>query len=110
MLEPHMRAGAFVAFSMMPAIVRQSSRTCSFAIVSRKSSTDAVVSFVLSSAMAHFVLCTLHFLLCTLHFSDRVLLVLEADEFHQLGCRQQRDGYRDRPRLGVGLGVVDGDA
>ena len=50
-----MRGGAFAAFSMIRTIMWQSSRICSFSMVSRKSSTDAPVSLVLTSGIAHFV-------------------------------------------------------
>src|SRR5215813_2999883 len=38
---------------------------------------------------------------------SRVLLVLEADEFHEIGVRQQRRGQRVAPWLRVGLRIVN---
>src|SRR5262249_22146870 len=47
---------AFVAFCMMSAIARQSLRTCSSLMALRKSSTDASLRFVLSSAIGTSIL------------------------------------------------------
>ena len=37
----------------------------------------------------------------------QIAIVLVANGFQQFGVRQQMHGFRDRPWLGIGLGVID---